>query len=183
MSQYYPTRTKTIASFAMLAFAMVLSQAATAWAGSQKFDQQMQAILEQYLKIPKALAADKTEGVVEAAKKMESLANKLDAASVSGEHAMHYSKIPASLKTAARQLKNTKTIKAMRASLKELSKPMAMWVTMSKPKGVSVAYCSMAPGSWLQQGTTIANPYYGAKMLRCGEIVAGEGTAKTQQHK
>jgi hypothetical protein len=55
---------------------------------------------------------------------------------------------------------------------------MAMWATMSRPEGISVVYCSMAPGSWLQRGTTIANPYYGAGMLRCGEIVAGPGSGQ-----
>ncbi|MCK4873859.1 MAG: efflux RND transporter periplasmic adaptor subunit [Phycisphaerales bacterium] len=37
-----------------------------------------------------------------------------------------------------------------------------------------VAYCPMAFGNkgaeWLQRGTTIDNPYFGASMLRCGEI-------------
>ena len=46
-----------------------------------------------------------------------------------------------------------------------------MWVTMSKPKGLNVAFCSMAKGSWLQSDAKVRNPYHGAKMLRCGEIV------------
>ena len=37
-----------------------------------------------------------------------------------------------------------------------------------------VAYCPMAfdntGAEWLQRGTTISNPYFGSKMLRCGEI-------------
>ena len=138
----------------------------------------MLPILDQYLKIPKALAADKTEGVTEAAAEIERLANKLDASTVSGEHAKHFKNIPYKLKTSAQQLKTSKDINAMRESLKELSKPMAMWVTMSKPKGIYVAFCSMAPGSWLQRNTTISNPYYGTKMLRCGEIVSVEGEKK-----
>ncbi len=32
-----------------------------------------------------------------------------------------------------------------------------------------VIYCSMAPGRWLQPPGLIANPYFGASMLRCGE--------------
>lgn len=39
---------------------------------------------------------------------------------------------------------------------------------------LSAAYCPMAFGNrgagWLQRGETIANPYFGASMLRCGEI-------------
>lgn len=33
---------------------------------------------------------------------------------------------------------------------------------------VAVAFCPMAPGRWLQTGAPLANPYYGASMLRCG---------------
>jgi len=34
-----------------------------------------------------------------------------------------------------------------------------------------VVHCSMAKGSWLQADRSVANPYYGASMLTCGEIV------------
>jgi hypothetical protein len=33
---------------------------------------------------------------------------------------------------------------------------------------VSIGYCPMAPGRWLQDDAQLANPYYGASMLRCG---------------
>lgn len=33
---------------------------------------------------------------------------------------------------------------------------------------VAVAYCPMAPGRWLQASAPLANPYFGANMLRCG---------------
>lgn len=32
------------------------------------------------------------------------------------------------------------------------------------------AHCPMKPGSWLQSGEPLANPYYGAGMLRCGNF-------------
>lgn len=153
----------------------VLSVGSLANADTKKFDAQMQPILKEYLKIPKALAADQTTGVVAAAKKIKQLAAKLDPSSVSGKHVKHYQHIPANLQAGAAKLIKGNDIQTMRDTLKDLSKPMAMWATMSKPKGISVMYCSMAPGSWLQRGTIVANPYYGAKMLRCGDIVAGVG--------
>lgn len=163
-------------SLALLGCAFVFSHTGNAMAGSDKFNEQMQPILEQYLKIPKALAADKTDGVKVAGKNIEKLTSKLESSTVSGEHAKHFRDIPVKIKKAAKKLRQSKDIKAMREALKELSKPMALWASMAKPKGISVAYCSMAPGSWLQRGTVIANPYYGSKMLRCGEIVAGDGS-------
>ncbi len=33
-----------------------------------------------------------------------------------------------------------------------------------------IARCTMAPGSWLQTGETIANPFYADRMKTCGEI-------------
>ena len=42
-----------------------------------------------------------------------------------------------------------------------------------KPKDVKVVFCSMAKGGWLQRGATIRNPYLGAPMLHCGEVVGG----------
>ncbi len=161
----------------------LVSYGSLAHADTKTFDEQMNPIIEEYLKIPKALAADQTTGVVPAAQKIKKLAAKLNPATVTGEHAMHFKNIPANLQAGAAKLAKAKNIKTMREALKDLSKPMAMWATMSKPKGVSVMYCSMTPGSWLQRGTTVANPYYGAKMLRCGDIVAGVGAKqKDMEH-
>lgn len=167
---------------ALIALTVLLSHAGEAFGGSAKFDKQMLPILEQYLRIPKVLAADKTDGVAVAAGKIAKLSSNLNASTVSGEHAKHFMSIPSKIKKAANQIRKAKDIKAMREALKELSKPMAMWATISKPKGISIVYCSMAPGSWLQRDTVIANPYYGASMLRCGEIVAGAGAGKKGQH-
>jgi len=158
----------------------ILSASTIAYASTSAFDKQMHSILVEYLKIPKILAADKTTGVTDAAKAIGKLAAGLDSSTVTGMHAKHYKKVPADIKAAAKKLTTAADIATMREALKDLSKPMAMWAGMSKPKGVSVMYCSMAPGSWLQKNdTVISNPYYGAKMLRCGDIVGGEGSAKS----
>lgn len=158
----------------------LVAHASVVLAGTEKFDKQMEPILEEYLKIPKTLAADRTDGVKEAAKEIKKLAARLDPSTVTGEHAGHYKDIPKNLTASADKLIKAKDIKAMREALKDLSKPMAMWATMSRPNGINVVYCSMAPGSWLQRGTPIANPYYGAKMLRCGEIVSGPEKEETK---
>lgn len=36
----------------------------------------------------------------------------------------------------------------------------------------AVAFCPMKPGRWLQTAEPLANPYYGASMLRCGTFEA-----------
>lgn len=152
-------------------------------AGTQQFDQAMQPIVQGYLHIQEALAADKTEGVKTAAEQIATLADNLDAKTVTGEHAMHYKDVPAKIKKAALKLAQGETIGVMRETFKELSRPMAMWATMSKLEGIYVVYCPMAKGSWLQKDKTIRNPYHGQEMLHCGEIVGGEaGDAVPHDH-
>jgi len=41
---------------------------------------------------------------------------------------------------------------------------------LTAPEGVRVAYCPMAQKPWLQQGSMLANPYYGKAMPTCGEF-------------
>jgi protein SCO1/2 len=38
--------------------------------------------------------------------------------------------------------------------------------------GVRVAYCPMARKSWLQKDGPVQNPYYGSRMLACGELIS-----------
>lgn len=152
--------------------------ASTAWADSAKFDAAMAPVLTEYLEVHKALAADSEKGVPETAKKLEAFAKKLDAGTVAGEHAAHYKDLPGAITTAARALAAAKGLDAQREAFKGLSKPMAMWATMSKPAGVYVVFCSMAKASWLQTDKAIANPYMGSKMLTCGEITGGLAEAK-----
>ncbi len=163
---------KTIIAVSIIA--LVAGAATSARADTSTFDAGMKPIATQYAKIHKALAGDSTRGVQAAARKIAALAGKLKARSVSGAHAKHYAGLPAKIKAAAVKLSRAKAIDKQRAAFKELSRPLAMWVTMSRPAGINVVFCSMAKGSWLQTDKQIQNPYYGAKMLRCGEVVAGK---------
>jgi Cu(I)/Ag(I) efflux system membrane fusion protein len=152
----------------------VLSSAGSAVSvGSEKFDEKMQPILVEYLKIADTLASDKTDGVADSAKKIENLAVALSPSLVTGEHASHYKSIPGKISDGARRTAQGKDISSVRAAFVDLSKPMVMWASMSKPPEINVIYCSMNPGSWLQKGKKIRNPYYGSKMLTCGEIISG----------
>jgi len=160
---------------------VVHAEPATHRTGTEKFDRQMEPILNQYLGIGSALSADSLDGVREKAETIAKQASELDSASVSGEHAAHYKNVPANLKKSAQALSKAQSLEGARESFKQLSKPMAMWVTMSKPKNIDVLYCSMAKGSWVQKRGKVSNPYYGPKMLECGEIVGGDGSENDKQ--
>jgi hypothetical protein len=141
------------------------------------FDKAMEPVLTAYLTLQTSLAADTMVGVADAAKSIAKLARALDASQVTGDYAP-CKDLPTKLSTAADALARQTTIASARQQLKELSKPMALWGTLAKPKGISVAYCSMASASWLQPAGGLRNPYYGAAMLTCGEIVGGAGEVK-----
>jgi len=161
-----------------LMFLAISSIGNPVFAGSEKFDEKMQPILTEYLKMVEILASDKTEGVADAANKIGGLAGNLLPALVTGEHASHYKNIPKNISEGAKKMALAKDIALLRAALVDLSKPMVMWASMSKPSGINVIYCSMNPGSWLQKGAKIRNPYYGSKMLSCGEIISGPDAKK-----
>jgi len=160
----------------------VLMLPALAKANTAAFDKAMAPIVAEYETIHKALAGDTEDGVARAAKKIAKLAGKVDAKSVTGKHAAHNKHLPMKIKAAATKLSKAKGIAKQRKAFMELSRPLAMWATMSKPAGINVVFCSMAKGSWLQRDKKIANPYYGAKMLRCGEVVSGQHKGASDGH-
>ena len=157
-----------------MAATLALLVPAAARADTAKFDKAMEPVLAQYLEIHQALAGDTDKGVAKAATKIAKLAARVKSNTVTGKHAAHYKKLPGKIKAAAATLAKAKGIEAMRKALKPLSRPLVMWATMSKAATVNVVFCSMAKGSWLQKEKLIANPYYGSKMLRCGEIISGK---------
>ena len=180
--------TKALArSRTWLAVVVLLFAGTTAFAsqGTQAFDQDMQPIVASYLKIQERLAADSTDGVAAEAQAIAGEASALDAGQVSGEHAAHYESLPVNLKNAALALSSATDIQSSREAFKGLSRPMAMWATMSQPEGIDVVFCSMAGASWLQREGDVRNPYYGASMLSCGEVMgrAGQsGDSMNAQH-
>lgn len=67
----------------------------------------------------------------------------------------------------------------VRRAFEDVSESIAeLLTTMGNPTSqpLHVAYCPMAfdneGAQWIQRGETVANPYYGAAMLRCGDIRA-----------
>jgi Protein of unknown function (DUF3347) len=138
----------------------------------EMFDSKMNEIAGKYLQIQEILVADKTDGVQRNAAEISNLAKDLNVSKVLEEHKMHFENLQENISMNAKKLSQAKDIEAMRTVFKELSKPMAMWTSMMMPAGINVAYCSMAPGSWLQKGEEIMNPYYGSAMPHCGEFVS-----------
>lgn len=158
----------------VLLLLVVIATSSLLLAGTERFDSAMQPILEEYLKIHETLTQDKIDGATRAAAQIVILSKALDAETVTGEHQGDFKDLPTKIKRAAQDLEKQKDIGPMREAFKALSKPMAMWASMSRPKDVYVMYCPMAKSSWLQKDKAIRNPYQGQEMLTCGEIVEGQ---------
>ena len=70
-------------------------------------------------------------------------------------------------------------IVGLRAAFAPLSEALLAWFkTQTNPlsETIAVVHCPMAlegkGARWLQRGTQLKNPYFGAQMLACGSIVA-----------
>lgn len=162
-----------VAKHGALAVLIGLSVAATprAASSSDKFDLEMEPVLDAYLAVQATLAADSLDGVSVSAKKIAEAGARLTASSASPEHAEHYAGLPAKIVVAANDLSKAGTLDSARDAFKDLSRPLAMWASMSAPADVVLVYCPMAQASWLQKNGSIRNPYFGSSMLSCGELV------------
>ena len=117
-------------------------------------------IFGQYTSIQKALAADSTQGVTEAATAL--------AKSMRESGSSYLGQTAAS----AEKLAKAKDLSTFRSEFSALSQALIQYLSVTglAPAGYREAYCPMAKASWLQKGNEIQNPYMGKEMLRCGQF-------------
>lgn len=140
-------------------------EAATAFACCA--DPGVSVVLDGYLKVQKALAADDDAGAKAALAELATAAN-TNAGTAPGAAGPLLTQVAEASKAAA----DAADMKARREAFKKVSAPMIQLAKAQTggEKKVAVAFCPMANASWLQQGGTIANPYYGSEMLTCGSF-------------
>jgi len=142
--------------------------------GETTFD----VIVARYEVIHGALASDSFDGVAENALAIQTAAEaaaedfSAQKAGVATADADACRNLLPEVAGAAAKLAATKDVSSARDAFAELSRPMVRWREMATGERPKVAYCPMAKKPWLQDSEEIANPYYGSKMLRCGEIVS-----------
>ncbi len=136
------------------------------------------SVVENYLVIQVALAGDTLDGIKAGAKSIAESAATLNlhfdvakaGVKASASESMHA--VLPSLEKSALVLENAGSLKEARAAFGDLSDVMIEYRGLVDGVVPNIAYCGMAKKSWLQNGDTIANPYYGSSMLRCGSIVS-----------
>jgi hypothetical protein len=118
------------------------------------------AIVDPYLKVDEALAADSVEGVKANAGEIATAATALGPFAVK-------------IDTAAVQLTAAADLADAREKFGVLSEAIDSYMTnqhLNPPEGVRVAFCPMVLKPWLQADGPIRNPYYGSQMLTCGSF-------------
>jgi Cu(I)/Ag(I) efflux system membrane fusion protein len=141
---------------------------------SAAFRKQIAGLVRAYFRVQAALAADQpAQGEAAAA----ALRRQTRAVQAEGPSAAAWKKEAAALTKAADAIAATQEIRKQREHFLPLSAAVEALVRRYGPlPGIVVrrAHCPMAfnnaGASWLQAQEEIANPYFGAAMLRCGEI-------------
>ena len=121
-----------------------------------------------YLAVARALAADDFGAAKEHALHVRRTATDLNA---SEDKRLR----DAAQRIAGASAADPKDIAALRETFKGVSSAMIdavrlMPQTRDVAPAVREVYCPMADASWLQESATVANPYFGAKMPRCGKV-------------
>lgn len=148
-----------------------LLMAAAAFAGPKdKKVSPADELVDGYLAAQTALAGDNTNGVTDAAKRMEKAADALAGTDKA---------LAASVKTQAQAVGAAKDLAAARTAFKTLSSSVVDFVQKhyKGSRALGIYNCAMAGGRWVQEGEEARNPYYGSEMLTCGERVGSAGQA------
>jgi len=141
---------------------------------------QVNYIIEHYLEIQQLLASDRAADIprqaLGLAQASQELLRQLDGPGVA---------LPAEVARAARQLHDAalattgERIGRDRVTFVELSAAVRTLITHARPDRkrwpkLYIYHCPMSKGDWIQSTEDKRNPYYGFKMLKCGELQSVE---------
>jgi membrane fusion protein, copper/silver efflux system len=132
-------------------------------------------VVESYLQLQTALAADDLERARMAASTLAESASRVDLGLPSAQQAV-WEKLEASLDMTSRRISYASSLEGARGPFEALSGHVkALLARFGNPMAepLHAAFCPMAgkTGSeWIQRGEDIDNPYFGATMRECGEL-------------
>lgn len=135
-------------------------------------------VLRGYLEVQEALAADKiTQGRAALDRLATTATNVVPEGS--SKSAELWDKIASSLIGNARKAHRAEADAEVRLAFEDMNEPMTRLLSQfGNPlaESLQTAFCPMAfdnrGAGWIQRTGSVANPYYGAAMLRCGEVSA-----------
>ncbi len=133
-------------------------------------------LIEAYLKIKDAMVMDNLQAVKSNLKTMNELLDKINMHDFSGKDHDQWMKHKAVLDPGMEKMMASDNLKDIRVDFVQLSNQMISLSTYFAPldSTLYVLHCPMADSNkgadWLSKETEIKNPYFGKKMLGCGEV-------------
>ena len=144
---------------------------------ADEFRNSLSSVLSLYLEIQKALAADDH---AKAKASLEHIGHALESVKMGvleDEEHVKWMKLSRRIKLASEEAFGSDDIDVARSAFASMSNAILEVIRIfGRPDSMVLyeIYCSMAfdgeGASWVQDSEEIANPYYGAMMLRCGEV-------------
>ena len=132
----------------------------------------LEPVLREVLAVQRALASDAPGDAERAAK---SLKSKLGPLAKAASGPVAWLRIERDLRRAVMRLAAARTLTVQREAFSSVSQGLIVALRgLGTPRPLDLIECPMAfggvGGRWLQAPGEIANPYFGASMLRCGDV-------------
>ncbi len=145
---------------------------------SSAFKKQLNQVFPAYFHIQFALSHDNAENAGEGAGHLQMTLSDVDMSLVTGEAHLAWMKELGIIKINSKIIADSEDIETSRTAFINLSQSMINVAKMFGTTGTTDTYrfhCPMADNNkgadWLQNKSELENPFYGASMLKCGELV------------
>ncbi len=153
--------------------------AGPAFEAPEAFRRQLGALLGPALRVQEALAADQLGAAKAPARELLAALDQVEVALLTGAAHQAWMKSNGALRRGASGVLAEEEMEAARAAFQDLSDGLIRGLRHfgyeGGPEAVQVTHCPMAfddaGADWLQLPGTVANPYFGAIMPRCGSAV------------
>jgi Cu(I)/Ag(I) efflux system membrane fusion protein len=143
---------------------------------STRAKDELKPLFDSYFALKDALTEDNIEAAITYLKDMSNTLSKVNMGVFTGEAHGVWMKHSSILDKEIREASSANKIEAMRLSFKSISDQMVMLIKTFEAidETVYIQFCPMVNNDqgaeWLSKDEAILNPYFGAKMLRCGKV-------------
>jgi len=142
---------------------------------NDKFKNQISGLLNPYLVLKDALVKTDADEAARAANDFKAALGKVDMKLVKGEAHNSWMKLLQPINTAMQTISTSRDVEVQRKSFSALSDNYYAAIQQFSVSGLEAYYqfCPMAFNNkgayWISKSSAIQNPYFGNKMMRCGE--------------
>lgn len=143
---------------------------------SKKAQEALIPVIDDYLAMKSALANDNFKEALKGAKSLDKILNEVDMKLFKGDAHLFWMERSKGIQENLTKATKTENIEELRKWFKPLSEEIVtLFKSFGSPKEkLFVEYCPMADSDkgahWLSAEQEIRNPYFGASMLKCGEV-------------